>query len=86
MLYKTGSFAPFHGFNRSRILILTYHRFSEKETPFTVSRSQFAAHLAYLTKYRTILPFTEISRQLRENEELPKNAAVITIDDGYRDA
>ncbi len=86
LLYKTGSFAPFHRFNRNRILILTYHRFSETETPFTVSRSQFAAHLAYLTKYQTIFSFAEISERLRNGEKLPENAAIITIDDGYRDA
>jgi peptidoglycan/xylan/chitin deacetylase (PgdA/CDA1 family) len=86
LLYKTGAFAPFHRFYRNRILILTYHRFSEKETPFTVSRRQFVSHLAYLTKYRTVLSFDEISERLQNGEKLPKNVAIITIDDGYRDA
>ncbi|MBA2620614.1 MAG: polysaccharide deacetylase family protein [Acidobacteria bacterium] len=86
LLYKTGGFAPFHRFNRNRFLILTYHRFSETETPFAVSRRQFAAHLAYLTKYRKVLSFDEISEHLQNGEKLPENAAIVTIDDGYHDA
>lgn len=86
LLYETGAFAPFHRFNRNRILILTYHRFGETETSFAVSRRQFAAHLAYLTKYRKVLSFDEISERLQNGEKLPENAAIITIDDGYRDA
>ncbi|MBC7900708.1 MAG: polysaccharide deacetylase family protein [Saprospiraceae bacterium] len=65
---------------------MTYHRFSETENPFAVSRSQFAAHLAYLSKFRTILSFAKIYECLRNNEKLPENTALITIDDGYRDA
>ncbi len=86
LLYKAGSFSPFHRFNQNRILILTYHRFSDTDTQFTVSRSQFAAHLSYLTKYRTIFSFDEISERLENGKKLPENAAIITIDDGYRDA
>lgn len=86
LLFRTGSFAPFHAFNENKVLILTYHRFSETETPFTVSSSQLTAHLTYLTKHRKILSLTEISKRLRAGDEIPKNTAVITIDDGYRDA
>ncbi len=85
-IYNFGGFAPFHRANRDKILILTYHRFSREANPLKISGDEFAAHLEYLAKHNRVLPLTETVEHLRDGKTLPPNAAVITIDDGYRDA
>ncbi len=85
-IYNLGAFAPFRWANREKILILTYHRFSFESNPFAVSRAEFAAHLEYLSRNHQVLSLDEAVNYLQNDKVLPPNAAVITIDDGYRDA
>ncbi|MGI8997791.1 MAG: polysaccharide deacetylase family protein [Pyrinomonadaceae bacterium] len=82
-----GAFAPFRFANRGKLVILTYHRFSERdEGPMKTSARQFAAQLDYLAAHYTIVPLSLVAERLARGENLPPRAAVITIDDGYRDA
>ena len=85
-MFKTGAFAPFHLLNRSKVLILTYHRFSREAHPQTISAAEFSAHLEYLEKHNRVLPLAEVVENLQNGKALPPNTAVITIDDGYSDA
>lgn len=85
LMRVTGAFAPFRLANRAKVLILTYHRFSEHAEPYKTSAQAFAAHLEYLTQHYRILPLSEIADCLATGRTLPPSTAAITIDDGYRD-
>lgn len=63
-----------------------YHRFSEGENSFAISRNVFREHLKYLTKRYSIIPLSEVVDYLKKNKSLPDNVAALTIDDGYVDA
>lgn len=62
-----------------------YHRFSEKEHPYKISKNEFEKHLKYLSKHNTILHLDEVIEAQAKGKRLPKNPTVITIDDGYAD-
>ena len=67
--------------------VLMYHAFGEGERDrYVLDRRRFARQmrLLKLLRYR-VLSFGELARALRAGESLPARAAVITIDDGYRD-
>lgn len=85
LMRVTGAFAPFRLANRAKVLILTYHRFSEHEEPDKTSAQAFAEHLEYLTQHYRILPLSDIADCLATGRTLPPGTAAITIDDGYRD-
>ncbi len=70
---------PFVRFrNRKAIRILMYHRFAGREREFEAQ----CDHL--LENYRTV-SLSSACRMLRGEVALPDNAAVVTVDDGYRD-
>jgi peptidoglycan/xylan/chitin deacetylase (PgdA/CDA1 family) len=85
-IHKIGGFAPFHRVMRGKLLVLMYHRFSREKHPSRISAAEFRAHLEYLRKNCSVLPLSEAVEILKNEKELPPNAAVITIDDGYDDA
>lgn len=85
-IYNLGAFAPFHWAYRGKILILMYHRFSREKNPYKISSAEFAAHLEYLSRNNYVLSISEAIGHFQNNQPLPPNAAVITIDDGYADA
>lgn len=85
LMRVTGAFAPFRLANRAKVLILTYHRFSQHEEPYKTSAQAFAEHLEYLTQHYRLLPLSEIADCLATGRTLPPSTAAITIDDGYRD-
>jgi peptidoglycan/xylan/chitin deacetylase (PgdA/CDA1 family) len=71
------------------IPILLYHSVSDTPTgdfgPFTVSRSQFAAHLdRLLAQGFATLTIGQLLEQVRARL-LPERTAVITVDDGFAD-
>lgn len=86
LMRVTGTFTPFRLANRSKTLILTYHRFSESETEYKTSARAFADHLGYLTQHYSILPLSHIADAVATGKTLPQGTAAITIDDGYRDS
>jgi len=71
--------------NRRRILVLTYHRFSEAPRAGRTSAAKLTAQLDYLRSHYTVLPLSMIESRLREGRPLPHSTAAITIDDGYSD-
>ena len=85
-IYQVGGFKPFHYLNRSALLILTYHRFSENGGALSVGRNEFREHLSYLKQNANVISLDDAFAALSEGIEMPPNAVVITIDDGYRDA
>ena len=68
--------------------VLLYHAFSEQRSPdrYVVAGRSFARQMRLLSllRYR-VIGFDELARALREHQLPPRRAAVITIDDGYRD-
>ena len=85
LLRITGAFAPFRWAHRGRALILTYHRFSEREGGARISARAFAEQAQYLAAHYTLVPLSQLADCLRRRE-IPPGLAAITIDDGYRDA
>jgi peptidoglycan/xylan/chitin deacetylase (PgdA/CDA1 family) len=86
LMRVAGAFAPFRLANRAKILILTYHRFSQEEEPDKTSARAFAEHLEYLTQHYRVLPLSQIADCLATGKTLPPFTAALTIDDGYRDS
>lgn len=86
LLVRANAFAPFRFLNRSKLLVLMYHRFSEQEEFGKTSRRTFETQLRYLTRHYKVISLNEAVTRLRESTKLPQRAAVITIDDGYRDS
>lgn len=84
--YDLGGFVPFHRANRGNLCVLMYHRFSRAADEHKISAAEFTAHLDYLKKNHRVLSLSEAIKYLKDDERLPPNAAVITIDDGYADA
>jgi peptidoglycan/xylan/chitin deacetylase (PgdA/CDA1 family) len=85
LLRITGAFAPFRWAHRGRALIITYHRFSEREGGARISARAFAEQVKYLAAHYTLAPVSQLADCLRRRE-IPPGLAAITIDDGYRDA
>jgi peptidoglycan/xylan/chitin deacetylase (PgdA/CDA1 family) len=85
LLRITGAFAPFRWAHRHQALIVTYHRFSEREGAAWISARAFAEQVKYLAAHYTLVPLSRLATCLRDRE-LPPRLAAITIDDGYRDA
>ena len=81
----SGAFALFRAMNRQRILVLTYHRFSEVPRAGWTSAATLAKQLDYLASHYTVLPLSTIEHRLREGRPLPRSTAAVTIDDGYSD-
>lgn len=85
-MQASGAFAPFRLANRRKALIVTYHRFSRQDEPLKTTASSFAEQLDYLAARYRIISLSELARLTRNRAELPPGLAVVTIDDGYRDA
>jgi len=75
---------------KSAIPILLYHSVSDTPTgdfgTFTVSRSQFAAHLDRLlaSEFHT-LTIGQMVERVTASQPLPERMAVISVDDGFAD-
>src|SRR5215468_7976145 len=85
LLQGAGAFAPFRWAHRHQALIVTYHRFSEREGGARISARAFAEQTRYLAAHYTLVPLSRLADFLRK-PEVPPRLAAITIDDGYRDA
>lgn len=72
------------------LYILGYHRFTSSKQvipsiPKSIDQAAFKAQIEYLCKYLEPIPLSLLAYLLQERKPLPKNAIVITIDDGYKD-
>jgi len=64
---------------------LCYHRIAFDPRPGDLAASRFHAHLRHLSKRYSFLRAGDLARRLHGGIELPRDAMVITVDDGYRD-
>ncbi|MEZ5543318.1 MAG: polysaccharide deacetylase family protein [Pseudomonadota bacterium] len=65
--------------------ILMYHRFAVQDEWRRFPIAAFEAQLQYLQRHFTVIRLTELAELLRDGQPPPRNAAVITVDDGYVD-
>lgn len=86
LMRAAGAFALFRIANRSRALIVTYHRFSRDGGGGTISARQFQQHVEYLATHYRLMPLSRLAADLRAGHAITPGTAIITIDDGYRDA
>lgn len=77
--------------NNKRLRILTYHRVLDDGPEFmydtgvvSCSPGEFERQVRYYKKHYNIINFSELQKFV-ESGGLPKNALIITFDDGYRD-
>jgi len=85
LFYHFGIFDVMRFFQRKRINILMYHRFSLKKEPFKITAEDFKRQIEIFRKKYNIIPFEMLSSYLGEKIPLPSNPLIITIDDGYHD-
>jgi peptidoglycan/xylan/chitin deacetylase (PgdA/CDA1 family) len=62
-----------------------YHRFSQSPKPGCVSQQRFREQVAYIKKFYQPMTLQALVECLFEKRQVPRNAIVITVDDGYRD-
>lgn len=86
LMQAFGGFAPFRFANRSKALVLTYHRFGEHRDSLKISAQALARQLDYLTSHYTVVSLSVLTDLMSNGRELPPSLAVVTIDDGYSDA
>lgn len=65
--------------------ILMYHRFSEVKQPGFTSRQSFEDQLQYLKQHHSVLTLNDIVSARLEHMPIPKNAVLLTVDDGFLD-
>ena len=85
-LFKLRYFDLLKHFQKNRVIILMYHRFSDKAEPFKTHQSAFENQVKFLKKnfsFISLKHYSEILEKKREN--LPRNPIILTIDDGYQD-
>jgi len=78
------------GYLFNDLKILAYHRICDTDDIndrelVSANVVDFDWQVRYLKKYCTPLTFEEVINHLRSNKKLPKNAVVITFDDGFSD-
>jgi peptidoglycan/xylan/chitin deacetylase (PgdA/CDA1 family) len=86
LMRRCGVFASFRYLNKTKVLIVTYHRFSQVEDGRSTAVKAFAEQLDHLKDHYSILSLAELGDCLNNRKPLPQRAAAITIDDGFDDA
>lgn len=69
-------------------MVLTYHRITDEpdfQEPLKVSLSNFEKQIVYLKKNYRIVSGDELAEIIRRKDPFPKNACLITFDDGWKD-
>ena len=65
--------------------ILLYHRFGSDSEGRRTSADAFEQQVMFLKRHCHVMAMAELGEMLRAGNRIPDNAAVITVDDGYRD-
>ena len=85
-LYHLKFFDILRQFQKKRVIILMYHRFSQKPEPFKIQQSVFDNQIKFLRQKYNIISLKRYSEVLNgQRDDLPDNPVIITIDDGYED-
>lgn len=79
-----GAFRLLRLANRTRALVLTYHRFGDGEGQ--TSARAFEEQVRFLAAHYRLAPLAELARRAAAGAPFEPGTAVITIDDGYADA
>jgi len=70
------------------LTVLTYHRVSDSDGYFddviSAKPKAFAEQMKYVHKHCTVIDFNDL-KEMVDGKSLPKNAVIITFDDGYLD-
>lgn len=79
------------GYQLARLLtsqqpkILMYHRFSAEKKGHEVTAATFEKQLQMIKRYFNPMTLAQLAAHMRTHGNTPKHAAVITVDDGYKD-
>lgn len=89
---RTGVYSAIRRIKPSRqVGILRYHAVTDPATcwyaepSICLSRADFEAQVAYLTRHYRVLPLDQIVRAFRSRRSLPSDVIALTFDDGYAD-
>ena len=85
-LYHLKFFDILRRFQKNRVLILMYHRFSDKPEPFKISQQVFENQIKFLKKRYNFISLNHYSEFLTGvRDDFPDNPIILTIDDGHWD-
>jgi peptidoglycan/xylan/chitin deacetylase (PgdA/CDA1 family) len=73
---------------RSQVAIIMYHRIGTNKDIWSIDTtytSDFEKQMRYLKKTYEIISFEKLTQAILEKKTLPKRAAIVTFDDGYKD-
>lgn len=82
------------GLSRRDLRVLAYHRVLESADPpgfdfdvelISASAEAFRRQMAYLRKHFSPMTFDEVLERIEHGRSLPRNAVLVTFDDGYED-
>jgi len=69
-----------------RIRVLTYHRVRDvRHEPFSVTVAEFERQMAWLSRHHTVISLNRLVDFVGGRRDIPPNAVLVTIDDGYVD-
>jgi peptidoglycan/xylan/chitin deacetylase (PgdA/CDA1 family) len=69
---------------KDKVIVLTYHHFDEKESTYTMTPERFRQHLQVLKDdHYNVISMEDFIAFLNNQKDVPPNAVLITIDDGY---
>jgi peptidoglycan/xylan/chitin deacetylase (PgdA/CDA1 family) len=69
-----------------RVRVLTYHRVRDvRREPFSVTVAEFDRQMAWLSQHHTVIPLNRFIDFVGGRRDIPPNAVLVTIDDGYED-
>src|SRR5438105_12448310 len=70
---------------RGSVRTLMYHRFSATPVFDQLSARHFEAHVRFLSRHFVPCRLSALTARLRNDDPLPPNLVVVTVDDGYAD-
>ena len=70
---------------QDQVKILMMHRFSEHKTSGCIDVACLKEQLSLLKRDFNVVPLSDVLSALQGHSRLPKNAIVLTVDDGYQD-
>lgn len=71
--------------SNSLLRVLTYHRFGNvSRDPFCIGLKDFQAQMDWIARQNLAVSLTDIESFLAGKKDIPRNAVLVTVDDGYR--